>query len=62
MIDHNSSEQHNRYPTRETSQATFITAAQVSTATKTNVKAMPEISDEELLAMTLAFEKQHGLQ
>ena len=62
MIDHSSSEQRNQYSAREASQATFITAAQLPMTTNTNINAMPDISDEELLAMALAFEKQHGLQ
>ena len=62
MINHPSSEQRNQYPARDAPQATFITAAQLPMTTNTNVNAMPDISDEELLAMALAFEKKHGLQ
>ena len=58
MVDHHSSEQRNQCPTTERLQAKFVTAAQVSTTTD----AMPEISDEELLAMALEFEKEHGQQ
>ena len=62
MMDNLSPEQRNQYPARETYQGTFITAAQLPMTTNTNINAMPDISDEELLAMALAFEKQHGLQ
>ena len=43
-------------------QTKFITAAQVSATTNMNINVMPEISDEELLAMALMFEKEHGQQ
>ena len=56
MVDHHYLEQRNQSPTAETLQPKFITAAQVSAATN----AIPEISDEELLAMALEFEKEHG--
>ena len=60
MAGDHSLEQRNQYSA--TGQTRFITASQVSTTTNMNINAMPEISDEELLAMTLMFEKEHGQQ
>lgn len=37
----------------------FVRAAEMAIHTRTNVQAMPEISDEELLEMAIKFEKEH---
>lgn len=58
MVGHHSLEQHNQNHTTERHQVQFISAAHITT----NNNAMPEISDEELLAMALKFEKEHGIQ
>lgn len=58
MVGHHSLEQHGQCHTTERHQVQFITASHVTT----NINAIPEISDEELLAMALKFEKEHGQQ
>jgi hypothetical protein len=37
----------------------FISAAKITSSTRTNVQMIPEISDDELLAMAIEFEKKN---
>lgn len=60
MVDHHScKEKPLNVIAKTTDQPKFISAAEVAIKTHTNIQAMPEISDEELLMMALEFEKKH---
>ncbi|CAF3812547.1 unnamed protein product [Adineta steineri] len=40
-------------------QLKFVSAAEIAAKARINVQMMPEISDEELLEMTIKFEQEH---
>lgn len=44
---------------KPTDQPKFYAATEMAANASANVHTMPEISDEELLAMTIKFEKEH---
>lgn len=58
MLDHHSSEQENESFETTPRSMQFVTAAQLTSAF--NIHTIPEISDDDLLAMAIAFEKQQN--
>ena len=60
MFDHNSYEKQapSIVPT-SFDQPKFVSAAMMASSARANVQTIPEISDEELLAMTIEFEKKY---
>jgi len=60
MVDHHSCEK--RVPSivpKSAVQPKFVSAAMMTSSARTNVQIIPEISDEELLAYTIEFEKKN---
>jgi hypothetical protein len=60
MVEHSSCEK--RVPSvvpKPAIQPKFVGAAEMTANTRTSLQTMPEISDEELLEMTLKFEMEH---
>lgn len=52
-------EQLSSISTRSTSQPIFVSATTMAANARTNIQMMPEISDDELLAMAIEFEKKY---
>ncbi|CAF2042382.1 unnamed protein product [Rotaria magnacalcarata] len=58
MVNHESSKQTSQFIAAAPPPIKFVSAATMVASKNTSNDAIPEISDEELLEMTLAFEKQ----
>ncbi len=54
MVDHHSHEKQ-----AQSIAPKFISAAMMASSARTNVQMIPEISDDELLAMAIEFEKKN---
>ncbi len=60
MVDHHSHQkQASSIAPKTFGQPKFVSAAMVASSARTNVQIIPEISDEELLAYTIEFEKKN---
>jgi hypothetical protein len=60
MIEHHLQEKETSNIVRNSSdELKFINASTMVNTARNNVQTIPEITDEELLAMTLEFEKKH---
>jgi hypothetical protein len=57
--DHSYEKQASSIVPKSFDQPKFVSAAMMATSARTNVQMMPEISDDELLAMTIEFEKKN---
>ena len=62
MVHHDSSKQKGQFIVAAPPPMKFVSAATMIASKNTSNDAIPEISDEELLEMTLAFEKQQQQQ
>ena len=60
MVDHDSyGKQHASTVSKSFNQPQFVSAAMMIGSARTNIQMMPEISDDELLAMAIEFEKKN---
>ncbi|CAM4844286.1 unnamed protein product [Rotaria magnacalcarata] len=60
MVDHHSHENKiSSTVSKSFDQPKFVSAAIMASSARTNVQMIPEISDEELLAMAIEFEKKY---
>lgn len=60
MTDHHSFEERTaNIISKPINEPKFVSATELAAKTRPNVQMLPEISDEELLEMTIKFEKEH---
>lgn len=60
MVNHDSYEkQHSSTVSKSFNQPKFVSAAMMIGSARTNIQMVPEISDDELLAMAIEFEKKN---
>jgi nanoRNase/pAp phosphatase (c-di-AMP/oligoRNAs hydrolase) len=60
LIDHHSHEkQASSIVTKSFAQPKFVSAAMMASSTRKNVQIIPEMSDDELLAAAIEFEKKN---
>lgn len=59
MIEHHLQEKETSIVLKSPDQPKFISASTMVNTIRNNAQAIPEITDEELLTMTLEFEKKH---
>ena len=60
MVDHDSyKKQHSSTVSKSFNEPKFVSAAMMISSARTNIQMVPEISDDELLAMAIEFEKKN---